>query len=196
MSGCRDPRTGGVLRRRIGPSRAFSRPRSVSSGYSHSVPQYAGPGDQLVENPRVGGGPIGGYLGWDRASTGRPEHADTARYQRTATADHPPRNRKPANAEDERDDVTAPVSRPLRSANATVPRCDDTGERAGRPLRLPGPDRRRRGRPPGPAAAPGAPGRDGLRQTSAAQRRTGTRRGTRMARRTCLRRARQRCTCR
>ena len=35
--------------------------------------------------------------------------------------DHLPRKRKPANTEDEPEDVIAPASRPRRSANATLP---------------------------------------------------------------------------
>ena len=43
------------------------------------------------------------------------------RYQRTATAITSRGNRKPANTEDEPDDVTESVSRPPRSTNAAEP---------------------------------------------------------------------------
>ena len=52
------------------------------------------------------------------------------RYQRTAIEMTSEVNRKPANTEDEPDDVTKPVPRPTRSTIATVP-SEPPGQRSG-----------------------------------------------------------------
>jgi hypothetical protein len=126
-------------------------------------------GDQLVQDPRISRGPVGGDLGRDRTRAQRPDEEPpggsqvpphgqhdvddlavlvnrpvqvrpTARHldigfvgkppgarrqnrarQRTATAITSRGNRKPANTEVEPEDITPPVSRSLRSANATLP---------------------------------------------------------------------------